>query len=116
MIWTSTILFVLIFLAGCSTRSVLVGNTSKPVREATSDEATAIEIARNAVTAREGKNGRSWADRATYEVRRQTNGWSVWVLHTNRDLLGRPRGYRVGGDRRISIDEQGNITKYLHGH
>lgn len=105
-------LFAVAFVVGCATRSVLVGDVSKPIREASTEEIRLIEIARETVTAREGTNGRSWADRATYEVRRQTNGWSVWVLKTRRDLFGRPRGYPLHSDRWVTIDEEGKVTEY----
>ena len=103
---------VIIFAAGCATRSILVGDVAKPIREASAEESKLIEIARQAVTAREGENGRSWADRATYEVRRKTNVWSVWVLQTRRDFFGRPH-YRLHGDRWVTIDEQGRVTDYF---
>ena len=91
----------------------MVGPSTKSIREVSAEEFRIIEVARQAVTAREGANGRSWADRATYDIRRQTNGWSVMVLKTRRDLFGRPVGYPAcGGDRRITIDEQGKVTEY----
>ncbi len=104
---------MLALLSGCATRSVMVGPSTKSIREVSAEEFRIIEVARQAVTAREGANGRSWADRATYDIRRQTNGWSVMVLKTRRDLFGRPDGYPAcGGDRRITIDEQGKVTEY----
>ena len=110
------IAFLAALVAGCSTRSVLVGDSTKSVREVSVEEGRAIEVVRKAVTVREGTNGRSWADRATYEVRSQTNGWPVVVLKTKRDLWGRPRGYSTGGDRRITIDEHGTVIDYFVGY
>ena len=108
----SIVLFLFAFVVGCSTRSLLVGGVSRPIREASTEEIRVIEIARASVAAREGANGRSWADRATYDVRRQASGWSVYVLKTKRDLFGRPRGYPVHSDRKITIDEEGRVTSY----
>ena len=106
------ILLSVAFVAGCAARSVLVGGDSKPVREANAEEIRVAEIARKAVTAREGTRGHSWADRGTYDVRRQTNGWLVGVFKTDRDLFGRPVGYPLHCNRWIKIDEQGKVTDY----
>jgi hypothetical protein len=105
-------LSVVVFVVGCATRSILVGDTPKPISAANPEELRLVEIARQAVTSREGENRRSWADQATYMVRRMTNGWSVWVLKTRRDLLGRPH-YPPHRDRWVQIDEQGKVTGYF---
>ncbi len=107
------LLFAIVLLGGCATRSFLAGDVSRPVSEASVEELRLIEIARQAVTAREGRNGRSWADSATYEIRRKPNGWSVWVLKTKRDWFGRPLGYALHSDRFVTIDEDGNVTNYF---
>ena len=82
------IAFLAALVAGCSTRSVLVGDSTKSVREISVEEGRAIEVARKAVTVREGTNGRSWADRATYEVRSQTNGMASRCLEDQARLVG----------------------------
>jgi hypothetical protein len=108
--------FLAAFAMGCSTRSVWDGYSTKPVREVSTEEFRAIEIARKAVTAREGKNGCSWADSATYRVQRKTYGWSVHVWKTRRDLFGRPCGYPVHDDRWVTIDDHGMVTAYSREH
>src|SRR5688572_20892153 len=108
----SIILFLFAFVVGCSTRSLLVGDVSIPIREASPEQMRLIEIARASVTDREGANGRSWADQATYDVRRQANGWVVSVMKTRRDLFGRPLGYPMHSDRVITIDVEGRVTSY----
>jgi hypothetical protein len=96
----SIILVLFAFVVGCSTRSLLVSGVSTPMRDASAEEV------------REGANGRSWADRATYDVRRQGNGWSVSVLKTRRDWFGRPLGYPMHSERLVTIDEEGRVTSY----
>lgn len=58
----------------------------------------------------------TWADRATYEVERNDQGWTVtsWRI-AGHDILGR-RLFEQGGFRVIKIDERGNVTNYYRGY
>ena len=106
------ILLLVLFGVGCSTRSILVGGVAKPIGEASAEQIRFTEMARASVAAREGTNGKSWADGATYDVRRRNNGWSVWMIKTRRDFFGRPVGYPIHSDRMITVDEEGRVTSY----
>lgn len=58
----------------------------------------------------------TWADRATYKVERNGQGWEVtaWRI-AGHDILGR-RLFDQGGFRVIKIDEHGDVTNYYRGH
>ena len=70
-----------------------------------------IEIAKKAVAAND-----TWADRATYKVKRTSRGWSVTVWRIEGyDAAGKPQ-FAVGGFRNIVIDKHGNVINYLRGY
>lgn len=75
-----------------------------------SGDAKILPIARKAVAARE-----TWADRATYTARRESNGWSVMVSRiAGYDQNGKPL-FTPRGDRLIKIDQNGRIIAYIRG-
>ena len=65
------------------------------------DEVKAIALAREAVAAND-----SWADKATFEAKRDGAGWSVIAWRQPQV----PGGYRV-----IQIDDKGKVTSYFYG-
>ncbi len=70
-----------------------------------------VKIAEHAVATND-----TWADHATYEVKRIGQGWEVTVWRIEgHDVLGR-RLFTPGGFRVIKIDEHGNVTNYYRGH
>jgi len=78
---------------------------------ATAERDRIASIAKQAVAAND-----TWADRATYEVRRNGRGWSVTVWRIEgRDFLGRSQ-FTPGGFRDIDIDEHGKVTSYDRGY
>ena len=70
-----------------------------------------VDLAKRAVASND-----TWAERATYEVQRDRQGWAVtaWRIEGH-DVLGR-RLYTPGGFRTIKIDEHGNVTDYYRGY
>src|SRR5438067_631451 len=72
------------------------------------DEARAIAIAKLAVATND-----TWANRATYEAKRTTQGWAV-VVERKEGFLGLAR--QIGGDRLVLIDRHGNVTRYIRGY
>jgi len=82
----------------------------KPTDRPALDEAAVRDIAQQAVA-----DNDDWADRATYDVRRTEDGWTVtaWRI-TGYDEDGTPR-HTPGGHRLIIIDDAGNVQTYLRG-
>ena len=99
----SAFILLAVLLAGCSTPSPC---------ETSTEESRVLEIARQAVTERDG---RFWARDAEYRVRRHGDEWTVLAIRPLRHLFGPPT-YRIGDDRMISIDEHGIVTRYFHGY
>src|SRR5687768_4621139 len=65
------------------------------------DEARAIAIARQAVSAHD-----PGVDGAVFKATREGSGWSVWVWRQPRT---------PGGDRTVVIDERGRVAAYYRG-
>jgi hypothetical protein len=91
---------------------LLAGCTTPPQSAASAEESRALQVARQAVTERDG---RSWARDAEYRVCQHGDGWTVLAIRPIRHLFGPPT-YRIGDDRMISIDEHGTVTSYVHGY
>lgn len=77
------------------------------------EEAAAIEAAKKAVA----ENDPSWADKAIYEAKRDTDtgGWwvTVWRIAAY-DKDGKPL-FTPGGHRGVRIDKDGKVTAYMRG-
>jgi hypothetical protein len=74
------------------------------------DEACALEIAKRAVAAKE-----SWADRATYEARREADRWVVSVQRIEGYTAdGAPLHVR-GGHRLYVLDKEGHVARHIPG-
>jgi hypothetical protein len=78
------------------------------------DEKAVIEIAKKAVAEKDP----AWADRATYEAKRDKDtpgGWwvTVWRI-AGHDKEGKPL-FTPGGHRGVRIDETGKVTAYMLG-
>lgn len=65
------------------------------------EERLAIEAARDAVAERE-----NWAGRATFDAKRDGDGWLVYVER---------QPPVPGGHRLVRVDAEGNVVEYMRG-
>lgn len=87
------------------TDAPLVGTPGPPPASRPSsepiDEHQALAVAKQAVEAND-----TLADRATYDIRRTDDGWSVTVWREPKS---------PGGHRLVVIDKRGHVTSYIGG-
>ena len=84
---------------GCGKKRPTASTSPSQSSSSSIDERRAVAIAKLAVGEHE-----TWGDRATYDAKRQGDGWAVNVW----------RGSRTpGGRRTVMIDKDGNVTDYI---
>ncbi len=103
----SIVVVAALLLPACDKHAAAPAPSSKATvspatrRALTAEERRAVEIARSAVAAND-----DWADRATFEPKRDGDGWTVYVERQPAVL---------GGHRLVRVNRDGKVVEYIRG-